>query len=411
MEAIRILIVDDVKNTRESIRRILSFNPDFEVIGEACCGSEAISLTELLKPDIALMDINMPDIDGIKTTELLSYRSPGTSVIMMSFQNESEYMTKSMLAGAKAYVIKPFTGNEITNIILNVYHKEARKRESIPAPGLPEKECSARIISVIGCKGGTGKTSTAVNLAVELASSKTCKVLLLDLNLQFGDVASFLNLVPKRTITDLVQAGSLKFEEIRFHIITHPSGVEILAAATRPEYAEMVNAEHIGQILQEAKNNYDYIICDNSSYLDDLSLAEFDAADEILVIVGLDIPAIKNAKLTLETLANLDYASKIKIVVNKFDRKIGITLKEIENSLNHKIAYCLPLEEQMVAALNKGVPFCEAYPRTGTAQVLKKMAADLTGITTENKTDLPNVNIQKNIPKVANLQKILGFGR
>ncbi|NLI93722.1 MAG: MinD/ParA family protein [Peptococcaceae bacterium] len=409
MPSIRVLIVDDVRNTRESIRRILSFDSDFEVVGEAGCGSDALRLTELLKPDIVLMDISMPDIDGIKTSELLSFRAPNTSVIIMSVEKDSDHMTKAMLAGAKAYLVKPFTGNEVTSTILNVYHKEARKREIISSPSTPqpsEKDNSGKIISIFSTKGGVGKTTTAVNLAVELRKSHAFQVLLMDLNLQFGDIASFLNLVPKKTISDLVQINTIKEEDIRFHILTHSSGADVLAASTRPEYAEMVSPEHIEQILQEMKPHYDFIICDNSTRFDDISLASLEIADEIWMVVGMDIPAIKNTKLALEILYSLDYTPKIKLILNKYDRRIGIGIKEIESSLGKKINYVLPDEEQLTSVLNKGIPFVEALPRSAMAQETKKMIKYLTDTVPPVKVSSENTK-----GKSSGLQKILGFGR
>lgn len=405
MSNIRVIIVDDIKNTRESIRRLLSFDSGFEVIGEAGCGSDALKLIELLKPDIALMDINIPDIDGIKTTELLSFRVPETSVIMMSVQSDHEYMTKAMMAGSKAYIVKPFTGNELTSTILNVYHKEVRKRELNISSSIPNSEknnssakinnSSAKIISVFSTKGGVGKTTIAVNLAIELAKSKFSKVLLMDLNLQFGDVASFLNLVPKKTITDIAQGNFIKEEEIRYHTLTHSSGVQVLAASIRPEYAEVVTASHIEQILEELRSHYHFIILDNTSHLDDISLTGLDIADEIWMITGLDIPAIKNTKLCLEVLHNLKYTSKIKLIPNGFDKRVGIRIKDIESSLGIKANYVIPDEEQLTIVLNKGIPFVDALPRSAPALEVKKMVKDLMASTTI-KTDAPNMEVQIN---------------
>lgn len=406
MSRIRILIVDDIKNTRESIRRILNFNTEIEVVGEANGGSEAIRQTERLNPDIVLMDISMPDMDGIRATELLSYRAPTTSVIIMSFQSETEYMKKAMMAGAKEYIVKPFTGNDIINTILKVYKKDTRKREILNFPSEPlEKRSPARIISLFSTKGGVGKTTAAVNVAVELANRQLAKVLLIDLNLQFGDIASFLNLVPKKTIADLAQVATLKYEEVRFHMLTHKSGVEVLAASTRPEYAELITAEHISQILNEVKPHFDYVICDNVSRFDDISLSGLEVADEIWLVLGMDIPSIKNTKLSLDILQNLNYSHKVKIILNRFDKKSAITLKDIENSINVKVDYTISNEEQpFITALNKGIPLVEAYPNSNASEEIRKIVGKV--------SEKPQEDVSKNdTVKIKSFQKIFGFGR
>jgi len=408
MQSIRIIVVDDIKNTRESIRRILSLDPNFEIVGEAGCGSEAIRLTELLHPDVVLMDISMPEIDGLKAAELLSFRTPNTSIIMMSVENNSEHMTKAMLAGAKGYIVKPFTSSELTSTILNIHHKETRIREIMGSPStslsapVSEEKSEARVISVFSAKGGVGKTTVAINLAVELARSKSAKVLLLDLNLQFGDIASFLNVVPKRTVTDLAQNSPIKDEDIRFNILSHSSGVEILAASSRPEYAEIVTPEHIEMILSGVKPHYDFVICDNSSRLDDISLSALDMAKEIWIVAGVDIPAIKNTKLCLEVLHNLSYSSKVKLILNKYEKRMGISIRDIESSLGMKVNYVIPDEEQLTVILNKGIPFIDALPRSGPALEIKKMATELIIDT--------HINTEKKETKNSGFQKIFGFG-
>lgn len=407
MSKIRILIVDDIRNTRESIRRILNFNSDIEVVGEANGGSEAIRQTERLNPDIVLMDISMPDMDGIRATELLSFRAPSTSVIIMSFQSETDYMKKAMMAGAKEYIVKPFTGTDIINTILKVYQKDTRKKEILNIPSdHSENKAPARIISLFSTKGGVGKTTTAVNVAVELANTQLAKVLLIDLNLQFGDIASFLNLVPRKTIADLAQVSALKYDDIRFHMLTHSSGVEVLAASTRPEYAELITSDHIQQILSEVQPHFDYVICDNVSRFDDISLSGLEMADEIWLILGMDIPSIKNTKLSLDILQNLNYSHKVKVILNRFDKKSGISLRDIENTINLKVDHTISNDEQtFINALNKGVPFIEAYPRSAAADEIRK----ITGKVLKKPEGKDSAKTRP--VKIKSFQKILGFGR
>jgi len=188
-------------------------------------------------------------------------------------------------------------------------------------------------------------------------------------------------------------------------MLTHKSGVEVLASSTRPEYAELITAEQIQQILNEVKPHFDYIICDNVSRFDDISLSGLELADEIWLVLGMDIPSIKNTKLSLDIIHNLNYSHKIKIILNRFDKKSGITIKDIENSIDVKIDYIISNEEQpFITALNKGVPFIEAYPNSNAAEEIRKIAGKV--------LEKPQEDIAKNEPvKIKSFQKIFGFGR
>lgn len=382
MKTIKVLIVDDIAETRESIRRLLEFETDIEVVGEAGSGSEALRLAEKLHPDIALMDINMPEMDGIRTTELLSLRVPGTAVIIMSVQGEQAYLRKAMMAGAREYIIKPFSGDELGSAISQVYAREQQKREtlgSVPDPVVPEKLRDGQIISFFSTKGGVGKTTLATNLAVELASGGKLQVLLIDLNLQFGDVAVFLNLVPKRTIADLTQSGSLAFEDIRSYFLTHSSGLHVLAAPTRPEYAEFVTAEQLEKILHEVKPHFDFVICDNVSRFEEISLASMDLADQIWLVTAMDMPTLKNTKLSLEVLEGLHYGEKVKLMINRAGREMGMESKDIEKSLGFPVAFEVASDgKTLVSAVNQGIPFIRSYPQSKAAEGIRQMAKALT---------------------------------
>ncbi|AFQ44475.1 response regulator [Desulfosporosinus meridiei] len=130
MKRISVLIVDDISDTRNSIRRLLQFKNDIEVLGDVGSGSEAILFTEAKRPDIILMDINMPEMDGIRTTELLAQRVPDCSVIIMSVQSEQAYLISAMKAGARDYIVKPFTGDELSNMIVKIYEMDLHKQRS-----------------------------------------------------------------------------------------------------------------------------------------------------------------------------------------------------------------------------------------------------------------------------------------
>jgi pilus assembly protein CpaE len=130
-DQIRVLIVDDIPETRDHLTKLLGFETDIEVVGAAASGREAIEMAKEMTPDVVLMDINMPDMDGISATERLSAEVPTAAVVMMSVQGEADYLRRSMLAGAREFLVKPFSSDELTASIRQVYTREQEKLSRI----------------------------------------------------------------------------------------------------------------------------------------------------------------------------------------------------------------------------------------------------------------------------------------
>ncbi len=199
---IRVLIVDDIAETRENVRKLLQFETDIEVAGTARSGNEGVQLSRELDPDVVLMDINMPDIDGITATEQVRAHSPHIQVVILSVQGDQNYMRRAMLAGARDFLTKPPMGDELISAIRRageMAHMERAKGASqkiamSAAAGAPVSmggftaAPKGKIIVVYSPKGGTGCTTIAVNLAIALNNEDT-RAVLVDGNLQCGDVA------------------------------------------------------------------------------------------------------------------------------------------------------------------------------------------------------------------------------
>src|SRR5512144_695893 len=116
-DKVRVLIVDDVADTRENVRKLLQFESDIEVVGAARSGMEGIQLSQELDPDVVLMDINMPDMDGITATEQIRQKSQHTQVVILSVQGDQNYMRRAMLAGARDFLTKPPMGDELVSAV------------------------------------------------------------------------------------------------------------------------------------------------------------------------------------------------------------------------------------------------------------------------------------------------------
>jgi len=390
-EKIRVLIVDDIPETRENLRKLVQFEGDIEVVGAATGGAESIEMAKELAPDIVLMDINMPDLDGIAAAEAILQASSRTQLVMMSVQGEADYLRRSMLAGAREFLTKPFTSDELVTAIRRVYRLQPRIEappviqrapplEELSRPTKPEKRGKA--IALYSPKGGVGCSTIATNLAIALGEEGETKVALVDFSLQFGDLGVLLNLRPQSTVADLAplieELDDILLDEV---MQAHSSGVKALLAPPQPEMADLVAPEHMRKILAQLKSIYDYIIVDTESSLSDLTLAVLESSDKILLVVTPDIPTIKNARLFFEVMEALDHRLEdIVLVLNKADRRGSIQEENVEASIKHPIASRIRDDHQAaLAAANQGIPLLIGQKSRPISQDILTLAHQLNG--------------------------------
>jgi pilus assembly protein CpaE len=385
----RVLIVDDIPETRESLRKLLYFETDLEVVGTAASGEEALRQAEALRPDIVLMDINMPGMDGITATEAITQKYPFAQVIMMSVQADPDYLRRSMLAGAREFLTKPFTADDLVGSIRRVHEMGMSRRVSFERVGVGVEGPTAtarpgkrkgKLISVFSPKGGTGRSTIAVNLAIALQTLADHKVALVDASLQFGDVAVLLNLQAARSIADLIpQIKDLDTDMLTSVLTPHSSGIKALLSPGRPELADLVAPEHLKAILSLMLETFDYVIVDTWSSLHDLMLGILDMSDRIVLIATPDIPAIKNAKLFFEVTDALQYPEeRASLIINMADRKGAINIRDIEASIKHPVIARMPVDERSVLqAANEGIPMVFGNRKSPLAQAILELATRL----------------------------------
>jgi pilus assembly protein CpaE len=388
-DRIKVLIVDDIPETRDHLSKLLGFEADVEVVGAASGGPEAVEMAAALRPDVVLMDINMPGMDGITATEKLAAEVPTTAVIMMSVQGEADYLRRSMLAGAREFLVKPFSSDELTASIRQVWAREKEKQSRF-APIIaaaearpPGSDEPAMVAAVFSPKGGVGRTTISVNVAVAAAQSGK-KVCLVDASFQFGDVGVLLNLNPRnKSIADLaseLQAGE-SYDSLEGFLVTHSSGVKVLLAPPTPEQAELVNPPAIKRVLEMLRNEFELIVVDCPSSFNEPTLAVLDEADIILTLLTLEITSVKNMRLFLEVCEQLGYGpEKIRLVLNRADSTLGIRVADVEHSIGRKVDHTIVSDgRSVVYALNRGVPFFVSNREAQVSQDIQRLAMAITG--------------------------------
>jgi pilus assembly protein CpaE len=385
-DRIRVFIVDDIPETRDHLVKLLGFEPDIEMIGTAASGAEAIERATKLLPDVILMDINMPDMDGITATEQLSSQVPTASVVMMSVQGEADYLRRSMLAGAREFLVKPFSSDELTASIRQVNAREREKAGRavvVAAAKAQEQAGEGQVVAVFSPKGGVGRTTIAVNLAVAAASELGKKVTLVDASFQFGDVAVLLNLNPKdKSMAELVpeiEAGGDP-DSVEKFTLNHSSGIRVLLAPPSPEMAELITPAGFKRVIEILRQQNDLVVVDCAAWFNDITLGILDLADVVLTLLTLEITSIKNIRLFLEVAEQLGYSHKVRLVLNRADTTLGIRVADVEHSIGRKVDHTIVSDGRAVVyALNRGIPFVLSNRESQVSQDVFRLAKSIAG--------------------------------
>ncbi|CAN5159234.1 response regulator [soil metagenome] len=388
---ISILIVDDIDETRENIAKLVSFEPDMEIVASASSGQQAIEMAKRHAPDVILMDINMPDMDGIAATDIITHTVPDSPIIMMSVQGENDYLRRSMLAGAREFLVKPFSADELVNALRHVHElhkvKRAWSRQSgsaAPAAGpgsaaAPQATERGQVICFFSPKGGVGRTTIAANLAVALRQTTGKPVALVDGSLTFGDISVILNMNARaKTIADLVGSfDTVDPDVLETVLVPHSSGIKVLLAPPTPEAAERITGANMKRVLELLRERHAFVIVDTWPSFQDVVLAMLDTADVVLTLLTLEITSLRNIRVFLEIAEKLGYdEDKVQLVANRNDSSGGIKAADVEASLGRKIAHTIVSDGRtLVLAVNRGIPFVISHKDSPVARDVFALAA------------------------------------
>jgi pilus assembly protein CpaE len=318
-----------------------------------------------------------PGVDlgaGAALADTLRLTRPATSVILIRRRVDTSVLAEALRSGMREVVEE----RDLTGLGSAV-SKARQVWEALRGPSPEGEETRGTLITVFSPKGGVGKTTVAVNLAVALADKGARKVCLVDLDLTFGDVAITLQLFPARTIADAAQMqGGLDFSTLETLLTPHPEGLSALVAPVQPDAQSTIPAALIGRVLSLLKANFEFVVVDASPTFDEYVLQAFDETDEMLLVTTLDVPTLKNVKIAVETLDLLNFpAGKRRLVLNRADDKVGLTPDKVEDTLGMKIDRSIPTSPQVANATNSGEPIVSAQPKHPVSVAIKSLARDI----------------------------------
>ncbi|MDI6703440.1 MAG: AAA family ATPase [bacterium] len=394
---IKVMVADKDPLGRKGLIDILQKDKQIEVVQELDKEEDLEVSIYQTKPDVVLLNLNLNGTSIIDTIERITTSFRQVGVVIITEEGGNEQVQRALLAGAKTFLVPPLSDATLNNTILKVV-----ERQRIIVPELPKKR-EAEIITIISPKGGVGGTLISVNLAVSLADilkKEEKKVLLIDLDLPFGDTSILLNLNPTKTIAELSreidQLGGLDSEIFDSYLIRHESGLYLLPSPLKPEQAELVSSGHMEEILKIVKDMFDYVVVDTPKFFHDTVLTAFSESTLIILLLSLELPAIKNGRLCLEILNSLHYRNKVKLVINRANTKMGIDIEEAKEVLNCEILGYIPSDGKVVVpSINEGMPFVLTNK---TAPISKKI----------EELGYKILNRKEEVIKVSLLKKLFG---
>jgi pilus assembly protein CpaE len=313
---------------------------------------------------------------------LIGFR-PGCGAIMVVYELTAEVLQGALRAGVDDVVAVTAEDSELLDAVSRAAARvEARRPAPVipPPPPAPSQGSKGRVITVFSTKGGTGKSVVAINLAVALAKRTIQPVVLVDADLQFGDVALMLQLAPVHTIAEAVAAGErLDGTMLENLLLRHePSGLLVLAAPTEPSSADRIGRADLARTLAVLRERCAYVIVDTSANFAEITLSALEAADDILVIASLDVMSLKSARVGLQTMRVLDIPfSSVKFVLNRANTRVGLSEADAERAVQLKVDAALPSDILVAESVNRGVPVVTSSPKSKFAKSIDDLATGL----------------------------------
>jgi len=342
-----------VVETEESLLAALQSTPDEELV---VFGSEA--------------DAHV----AFRLASALRVQRPAVGVILVRKRVDSATLNHALRAGVRE-VVRLESTDVLADACQRVLDLAAQVTTRVSAAGHPSPVGPAKVVTVFSAKGGCGKTTIATNLGASIASTEDKKVCLVDLDLPFGDVAISLQLTAEHTLADSIpMVGHMDEMGVRSIVTRHRSGLDALVAPFGPGEAERISPALITDLLEQLRPLYDVVIIDTPPAFTEQVLAALDATDVFLLVATLDVPAIKNLKLTLEMLEMLGYsADRQHVVLNRSDAKVGLTVEDVSKVLRRPIQAEIPSSRDVPASLNRGAPLCLDQPRHPVSLAIKRL--------------------------------------
>jgi pilus assembly protein CpaE len=371
MQPLNFIILSDGLDSLKELRGALSCREETRLLVAGDDAEQVFPEIIRLKPDAVVVALGTQPEAVLRFVERVATECPRTAVICASRDASPDLILRSLRAGARDFLRLPVKDEEFRTVL-------ARTSEFCTAlVEVPKKR--GRVVSVFSSKGGCGTSFIATNLAAATTAAST---VLVDLNLQAGDLALFLGVEPKYSIADLVEhRARIDDALLKSYLAPHSSTLSLLSAPREADLADDIEPEHIFEVIEILRERFDYVVIDPQHTFDAITLAALDQSDEIVLVLTLDIPAIRSTQRALQIFDRLGYPRhKIRIVVNRWSKQIELDIKTVERFLGERVVgYVESDYNTAVNSINLGQPLVESDPASRIATEIRQIAASVTG--------------------------------
>lgn len=375
MEKATVLIIDHEKS---KLKGLLEQDANINVAGVTANVDVAYTMAERQDPAVILLNIDLMEEDKFGTAEAFAAEFPASSLILMTAEDGKEVFQNAIRIGAKDVLSLPVEEKVLLKTVNQVLKIDYKRRQlfSIEKKSTPE----FKIISVFNTKGGVGKTTIALNLALAIRQNTRARVVLVDLDLFSGNVALMAGVDSRLTIKDMIDdINILDKESINDYLVSHKSGLQIVPAPLDPAMAGFVKTEHVEKILKLLSQVFNYVVIDAPTYFSDTLIPALEMSEDILVVSTVDLASGQNLKQCLELLDRLSMLNKARLVINRMGYTGPLKVKDMEEQLGLQAHVVIPeVEKAAIDAVNMGEPLLLSVPNSPASNKIRALAEQLT---------------------------------
>ncbi|MFJ6355520.1 AAA family ATPase [Pseudarthrobacter oxydans] len=335
--------------------------------------AELFALLNQEQPEVLIIGPDVPYEEALRFAKVFDVQLPGLSLVLVSDIDPS-FLVHAMRAGIRDILSPQADAAEIRVLLERACQSFATRHRS-PETQAADNGGKGLVIGVFSPKGGVGKTTLATNIAIGLGQIAPMSVVIVDLDLQFGDVASGLYLNPEHTVTDAVTPAAAQDPLVLKAFLTvHPAGIYALCAPPNPVDADHITPEQVTRLLEQLAQEFQYVVLDTAPGMPEIGLAAMEQCTDVVWVSAMDIPSLRGLRSGLEVLRQLEIMPESRhVVLNMADAKAGLNVRDVESTIGAPVDVSVPRSRAVALSTNRGIPVLQESKKDPAVKSLRQL--------------------------------------